>query len=131
MSSPEVLTNLSCFVVASRDQRHCFGRDFKYCIRNKKGHKAIHKDLIVELGVDLSQQIASHDFERVFKALSDYWAVHGDLLVPQKFVVPRGDDAYSENAWGLKLGANLSHIRQGGFYPEHRDRLIGGSGCEF
>jgi hypothetical protein len=61
--------------------------------------------------VDLSQQIASHDFERVFKALSDYLAIQDDLLVPQKFVVPHGDDAYSENAWGLKLGANLSHIR--------------------
>jgi hypothetical protein len=91
-------------------------------IRNRNDHKAIHKDLI-ELGVDLGQQIASHDFERVFKALSDYKAVHGDVLVPVKFVVPRGDDAYSVNAWGLKLGLNLKSIRVGGVYFEHRDRL--------
>jgi hypothetical protein len=93
-----------------------------HSIRNMNCHKAIHKDLI-ELGLDLSQQIASPDFERVFKALSDYKAVHGDVLVPQRFVVPRGDAAYSENAWGLKLGANLSQIRVDGAYSEHRDRL--------
>jgi hypothetical protein len=91
-------------------------------IRHKNCHKAIHKDLI-ELGVDLSQQTASPDFERVFKALSDYKAVHGDVLVPRKFVVPRGDAAYSENAWGLKLGLNLKSIRVDGAYSEHRDRL--------
>jgi hypothetical protein len=65
-------------------------------------HYSIHKDLI-ELGVD---QHASHDFERVFKALSDYKAVHGDVLVPVKFLV-----------------ANLIQIRVDGAYSEHRDRL--------
>jgi hypothetical protein len=73
--------------------------------------------------VDLGQQIASPDFERVFKALSDYKVVHGDVVVPHKFVVPRCDAAYSENAWGLNLGVNLHHIRVNGVYSEHRDRL--------
>jgi hypothetical protein len=91
-------------------------------IRNLNCHKAIYKDLI-GLGVDLSQQITSPDFERVFKALSDYKTVHGDLLVPQKFVVPRGDTTYSKNAWGFKLGLNLHNTRVGSAYSEHRDRL--------
>jgi hypothetical protein len=91
-------------------------------IRHLNHHKAIHKDLI-ELGVDLGPQKTSHDFERVFKALSDYKAVHGNVIVPQNFVVPRGDAAYSENAWGLKLGINLLHIRVDGCYFDHRDRL--------
>jgi hypothetical protein len=59
-------------------------------IRNMNNHKAIHKDMI-ELGMDLGQQIASHDFERVFNALSDYKAVHIDLLVHVKFVMPQDD----------------------------------------
>jgi hypothetical protein len=75
------------------------------------------------LGVDLGPQNASPDFERVFKALSDYKAVHGDVFVPAKFVVPRGDVAYSENAWGLKLGLNLQFIRSEGYYFGHKDRL--------
>jgi hypothetical protein len=91
-------------------------------IRNRNDYEAIHK-VLIELGVDLGPQKASPDFERVFKALSDYKAVHGDVLVPAKFVVPRGDAAYSFNAWGLKLGWNLQTIRLGGCYSEHRDRL--------
>jgi hypothetical protein len=90
-------------------------------IRNHDIHETIHDNLI-ELGVDLGQQSASPDFERVFKALSDYKAVHGDVIVPQKFSVPR-DAAYSVNAWGLKLGTNLQFIRSKGYYFEHRDRL--------
>jgi hypothetical protein len=93
-----------------------------HSIRKINIHKAIHKDLI-ELGVDLGPQKASHDFERVFKALSDFKAVHGDVVVPLKFVVPRGDAAYSDNAWGLNLGRNLQFIRLEGYYSEHRDRL--------
>jgi hypothetical protein len=90
-------------------------------IRNLDQHETIHEDLI-ELGVNLELQHASHDFERVFKALSDYKAVHGDVVVPQSFVVPR-DAAYSKNTWGLKLGRNLQCIRVRGDYSEHRDRL--------
>jgi hypothetical protein len=90
-------------------------------IRNLNCHKFIHKDLI-ELGVDLD------DFERVFKTLSDYKAVHGDVLVPQKFVVPLGDAAYSVNALSLKLGANFSQIRVDGSYIWTK-RQFGGSWC--
>jgi hypothetical protein len=51
-------------------------------------------------------------------------AVHGYLLVPFGFVVPRGDAVYSENAWGLELGLNLNRIRVCGiYYSEHRDRF--------
>ncbi len=71
--------------------------------RNLNCHYSIYKDLI-ELGVDLGPQHASHDFERVFKAMSDYKAVHGDVLVPVKFVVPHGAAAYSVNVWGSEVG---------------------------
>jgi hypothetical protein len=91
-------------------------------IRNMNGYKAIHKDLI-ELGVDLSQQHASPDFERVFKALSDYKAVHGNLLVPRKFVVPQDDVNYPSETWGMKLGVNVSNIRNKDYYFEHRVKL--------
>jgi hypothetical protein len=91
-------------------------------IRNRNDYEAIHKGLI-ELGVDLGPQSASRNFERIFKALSDYKAVHGDVVVPQNFVVPRDDDVYSVNSWGLKLGKNLQSIRSEGCYLEHRDRL--------
>ncbi len=88
-------------------------------IRNMNIHKAIHKDLIMDLG----QQIASHDFERVFKALSDYKAVHSDLLVPVKFVVSQDDFNQPPETWGMKLGRNMSHIRNSGAYSEHKVKL--------
>jgi hypothetical protein len=91
-------------------------------IRNYNYHKAIHKDLI-ELGVDLDPQIASPDFERVFKALSDYKVVHGNLLVPVKFVVPQDDVNYPPETWGMKLGSNVNSIRNNGAYSEHRVKL--------
>jgi hypothetical protein len=106
--------------MTSRDQKgDCFGRDIDG-YSQFDCHKFIHKDLI-ELGVDLGQQNASHDFERVFKTLADYKAVHGDLLVPQKFVVPLGDAAYSVNDLSMKLGANFSQIRVDGSYFEQSD----------
>jgi hypothetical protein len=105
--------------MTSRDQRDCFGRDIDEYSQFELP-QVYPKDLI-ELGVDLGQQNVSHDFERVFKTLSDYKAVHGDVLVPQKFVAPLGDAAYSVNALSMKLGANFSQIRVYGFYFEQRD----------
>ncbi len=43
--------------------------------------------------------------------------------MPFEFVVPHGDDAYSVNAWGLKLGGNLCSIRVDGACSERRDKL--------
>ena len=49
--------------------------------------------------------------------------VHGDLLVPQKFVVPQVDANYPPETWGMKLGSNVNSIRNGGVYSEHRIKL--------
>jgi hypothetical protein len=49
-------------------------------------------------------------WEEVRAALLAYREVHGDLEVPQLFVVP-SEAPWPEEAWGMKLGSRVSHIR--------------------
>ena len=44
-----------------------------------------------------------------------YKEVHGDLLVPFRFVVP-SSAPWAEDTWGLRLGATVNHIRTDGTY---------------
>jgi hypothetical protein len=38
-------------------------------------------------------------------------------------VVPQDDVSYPPETWGMKLGVNVSNIRYGGDYSEHRVKL--------
>ncbi len=60
------------------------------------------------------------NFDRVLAALGANKARHGDLLVPQSFVVPA---EWGEDIGGLKLGNTVSAIRNSGTYAEHRPEL--------
>ena len=67
-------------------------------------------------------------FQKVFAALKKYKEVYGDLLVPQPFVVPEGDEKkWPEETWGLRLGARVNAIRSQGTFvnnnPERRKLL--------
>jgi hypothetical protein len=63
----------------------------------------------------------------VYDALTAYKAVHGDLLVPQPFVIPSNSDSYPEHTWGLRLGARVNAIRSQGTFvktdPSRREML--------
>ncbi len=61
-------------------------------------------------------------FERTAAALTAYKLIHGDMLVPWKFIVPRNSE-YPEDTWDMKLGEVVSKIRNFRYYEEHHDRL--------
>ena len=44
--------------------------------------------------------------------------MHGDLEVPQRFVVP-SEAPWAEEAWGLKLGSRVDTIRNSEHYVKH------------
>ena len=54
-------------------------------------------------------------------ALLAYKEVHGDLEVPQAFVV-LSEAAWPEEAWGLKLGLRVKQIRKGSYVKGHPER---------
>ena len=83
-----------------------------------------HKDRLVALGVDFNvDKLNVVGFDVTYSALKVYKDIHGDLLVPQKFVVPENDDQYPKEAHGLKLGRRVESIRNQGTYVEHREQL--------
>jgi hypothetical protein len=49
-------------------------------------------------------------FEVIYAALTVYKQLHGDLFVPQQFVVP-STPPWPEVTWGVKLGTRVTAIR--------------------
>jgi hypothetical protein len=47
----------------------------------------------------------------VLEALITYSTMHGDILVPNKFVVPHGESAWPKATWGIPLGNSVYRIR--------------------
>ena len=70
---------------------------------------------------------AKKRFELIFQALEVYKTLHGDLLVPQAFVVPKDTSDWPEELWDLKLGARVNAMRSQGTLvsnsPDRRARL--------
>jgi Helicase associated domain len=54
------------------------------------------------------------EWNLVLEALITYSSLHGNLLVPFKFVVPYGDDAWPKATWGIALGSSVYRIRMRG-----------------
>jgi hypothetical protein len=61
-------------------------------IRNN-GYYSDHRVKLEELGF-IYDAVSYVQFAKIYSALEVYKAVHGDLLVPFKFVVPEGDVNY-------------------------------------
>ena len=84
---------------------------------------------LTKIGFEFDGKVAANDarFNNVFNALKRYKELHGDLLVPQPFVVPDGSDDWNENFWGLRLGARVNAIRSQGTFvktnPQRREQL--------
>ena len=57
-----------------------------------------------------------NQFNLVCDALSIYKEKYGNLLVPQKYVIPANDTIYPPNLRGLKLGLRVKSIRQAQSY---------------
>lgn len=83
------------------------------------------KERLEALDVELDGKTAMNDarFQKVYEALKRYREIHGDLLVPQPFVVPSKSNDWAEDLWGLRLGARVNAIRsQGTFVGNNPDR---------
>jgi len=77
------------------------------------------------IGFQFDTKVAANDirFQNVYKALTRYKEVYGDLLVPQPFEVPEESSEWPEETWGLRLGARVNAIRsQGTFVKANEDR---------
>jgi hypothetical protein len=56
-------------------------------------------------------------------ALVKYKVLFGDMLVPQKFIVPIGNITWPEETWGNKLGTTVMSIRAGKTCVNEREDL--------
>jgi len=52
-----------------------------------------------------------HEWNLILEALITYSSIYGDVLVPNKFVVPHGDDQWPKATWKIPLGSCVYRIR--------------------
>jgi hypothetical protein len=95
-------------------------------IRGGRTHADKKKELEAA-GFDFAKQVDPRavGWEVVKAALLAYKELEGDLLVPQKFVVPHGDpETWPESTWGVKLGKIVDNIRSVDTYKDHKQELV-------
>jgi hypothetical protein len=63
------------------------------------------------MGFDLSFQKKAYCWVNVKLALESYKKLHGNLLVPFKFVVTANDITWPRELWNIRLGRIFSDIR--------------------
>jgi hypothetical protein len=51
-------------------------------------------------------------FRRNVEGIVAYRELHGDFLIPNKFVIPHGDPRWPSTTWGLKIGGSYAQFRQ-------------------
>jgi hypothetical protein len=74
------------------------------------------------MGFDFNPQ-NRYEYESIKAALLKYQDMYGDMLVPQRFIVPVNDINWPEDTLGINLGAAVSFIRRGQSYPERKEDL--------
>jgi hypothetical protein len=91
-------------------------------IRSGLAHKDKRKDLI-SIGFVFDIRDDNYDLKR--RMLLKYKELHGDMLVPQSFVIPSNDNNWpDEEMWGYKLGRAVSKIRCGHAHKDKRKDLM-------
>jgi len=83
-----------------------------------------------DIGFEFDGKAAAnnHRFKLVFDALQAYKSVHGDLLIPQPYVISEGDPKFPSHTWGLRLGARVNAIRSQGTFVKVRKGRRGREG---
>jgi hypothetical protein len=98
------------------------GRMLKQVLRS--GEFSQHREELEELGLKYKESMKIYPFIDIYKALQAYKAIHGDLLVPHKFVVPRDvEEEYPVETWGMNLGRIVMNIRHLNTFPLYRPDL--------
>ena len=90
-------------------------------IRNN-GQYSTNRTELEEMGFNFDSQRAAYGWETVKRALLTYKSLYGNLLVPKRFVIPKGGD-WLEDLWDMKLGRVVSNIRNNGQYSTNRAEL--------
>ena len=91
-------------------------------IRLGKAYKTKKSELI-KMGFDFNLQKINYSYPTVKPVLERYKAINGDLIVPQKFVVPECDD-WPALMWGIRLGSVVQDIRNKSCYKDRKEELI-------
>jgi hypothetical protein len=91
-------------------------------IRNQNTYSK-HRSELEEMGFNFETQSTGHGWDKVQKALLTYKDIHGDLLVLRSYIIPKDDERWSRELWGIRLGSVVSSIRNCLSYSDHRAEL--------
>ena len=91
----------------------------------RENNFANHREELDELGVEFDALKDYKGFDKLRDALKVYKAIHGDLVIPYCYEVPKGDPLWQEDMYGMKLGMRIYDIRYRGTFKEHKQELIG------
>jgi hypothetical protein len=116
------------FVVPEDDitwPEETWGMKLGIVVRNiRRGNSHVKKRIDLEnIGFNYDSQSRYHGYELVKVALQTYKDLNGDMLVPNKFVVPEDDITWTEETWGMKLGSVVHDIRRGKSHVDKRKDL--------
>jgi hypothetical protein len=94
-------------------------------IRHSKLRTA-QKDALFALGLPRSEESTKQKYEYplVKEALEAYRDVHGDMLVPARYIIPRKNTRFPAHLQGIRLGQIVNKIRNGELLSQHRAELI-------
>jgi hypothetical protein len=73
------------------------------------------------IGFDFNPQQSI--YESIRAALLKYKDLKGNMLIPQRFVVPVNDITWPKETWGMKLGTKVDSIRGGKSWKDKREDL--------
>jgi len=95
--------------------REWHGVDLASTVYNMKWwklHVREHPSRVAELNqIGFIWERLQPEWNLILGALITYSAINGNLRVPVKFVVPRGDDAWPKATWGIVLGNCIHRMR--------------------
>lgn len=76
--------------------------------------KHMHEELL-GMGFNFNSQLSGKVWsnENLKRALLLYKDLHGTMLVPKAFIVPRGSDIWPDTLWDMTLGNIVAEIREG------------------
>ena len=83
------------------------------------------KEELEALGFDYGSQKAIYGYNLAKMALLKYkqTSESGDMRVPYNFVIPKNDDSWPEEMWGMDLGLLVNNIKKGNYADKREDLL--------
>jgi hypothetical protein len=73
--------------------------------------------------LDFRWRPSADNYHQFLNALLIYKQVNGNLDIPRQYKVPKDDDTYPPELWGMKLGFKVANVRNRNDYSEYREEL--------